>query len=290
MNKRNVLVAFFLLMGFFKAGAQLSGDSYAEAKQKKSAQLVLAYIETPAYTYLDANKKLVGIPVDLMMAFFSWIEKKEGIKVNYKISSKSNKDFNLMLSDVKLGTGGVFGLGNIAITEERKKDFIYSPNYLTTFTLFVSHKDAPTLSAIEKISTDFKHMKAYVAKGTIWEKNMVSIKETYYPALKIEYASYNGLIEKVVADPKSFSNVSFNYFAVAVKNGLPVKRHQVADSEPVEVGIIMPKGNDWAPLLTEFINSGYLESSEFRKSLHTHLGTHGVKLYDALRKKKEKVQ
>ena len=283
-----VACLILLLFANIHAIAQLKGDSYAEAKKKGAANVILSYIETPAYTYKDGQNKLVGIPVELMEAFFQWVEQKEGIKVSYKVDSKNDHDFNKMLLDVKTGQDGVFGIGNIAITEERKKDFIFSPNYLTTFTLFVTHKDAPTLGSIKTIGTDFSGMKAYVAKGTIWEKNMEEIKASYYPTLKIEYASYNGLIDKVVADPKSFTNVSFNYFAVAVKNGQPVKRHQAADSEPIDVGMIMPKNNDWAPLLTEFINSGYLDSPQFRKTLHTHLGTNGVKLYDALADKKKK--
>lgn len=288
---KNSLVLFLtlLFMSSTIATAQLKGDSFADAKKKGNAHVVVTYIETPAYTYLDQNKKVVGIPVDLIESFFKWVEKKEGVKITYEVSSKNNRDFNLMLAGVKEGSGGVFGLGNIAITEERKKDFLFSPNYLTTFTLFVTHKDAPNLSSLNNIGNDFKNMKAYVAKGTIWEQNMQDIKTKHFPSLQIEHASYNGLIDKVVADPKSFANVSFNYFAVAVKNGLPVKRHQAADSEPIDVGIIMPKSNDWAPLLAEFINSGYLESSEFRKSLHTHLGTNGVKLYDALAVRKQKL-
>lgn len=281
------LLTSLLLITFINASGQLKGDSFAEAKKKGSANVVIAYVETPAYTYKDQNKILSGIPVELMEAFFQWIEKKEGVKVSYTVDSRNDQDFNKMLSEVKNAQQGVFGVGNIAITEARKKDFLFSPNYLTTFTLFVSHKDAPTLSAISTIGTDFKGMKAYVAKGTIWEKNMLDIKANHFPELNIVYAPYNGLVDKVVADPKSFTNVSFNYFAVAVKNGMPVKRHQAADSEPIDVGVIMPKSNDWAPLLTEFINSGYLNSPEFRKTLHTHLGTTGVKLYDALAEKRK---
>ncbi len=59
-----------------------------------------------------------------------------------------------------------------------------------------------------------------------------------------------------------------------------IKRHQVADKATEKFGIIMPKSNDWSPLLAEFFDSGFIGGVEYRKSINRHLGANALKLLD----------
>jgi hypothetical protein len=277
------LFLLILTLLCFRGEAQLKGDTFTEAKKKGQANVVFAYVETPGYTYTASDGKLSGIGIDLMNGFKKYMEVNEKVKMNVTYKNDAN-DFNLFLNEVKTSNGGVFGIGNIAITEERKKDLKFSPNYLTVFTLMITHKDAPSLQKMELISNTFKGYKAYVTKATIWEKNVIDIKKNYFPELEIVYVpSINELVDRVANDPKSFTIVSINYYSVGLKNNKPIKRHPAGDSKPLQVGIIMPKNSDWDNVLTQYLQSGVLEGSEFRKSISTHLGVNALKLLDAVK-------
>jgi len=279
-----VCVSGFLVLQS-SAFCQLKGDSFEAAQKSKKASLTYTYVETPGYTYVDPNGKVVGVSVDFMKKFEAYVLQKEGIKIKSTLVTKDINDFNGMLLEVKGSQGGVFGIGNIAITDARKKDFNFSPPVQKTFSMIVSHKDLKTLNKIEDFGTAFQGKTAYVTKGTIWEKNIVDLNKKYNANLKLAYgSSINGLVQKVLEDKGSFTVVSFNYYAIALKTGLPVKRHPAGDSEPIPVGVIMSKKNDWQALLTEFVNTGYSISDEFRKSMNKHLGPASLKLYDAMNK------
>lgn len=278
------LVVLFALFTQYAIG-QTQGDTWAKVKANGGGTISLAYVETPGFVYKGSDGNLTGICVDIMKDFVNYVNVKEGVKVNMKFVGDGSS-FSKMYATAKTGNGGVFGLGNITITEARKEEIKFSPKFITNIAILLSHSSAPTIKNMNEITDKFSGMKAYTAKGTLNEKRILDIKSKYYPSLEISYASSSPeTLQKVISDPKSFTYLDIAFYLDALKNKQPVKRHAIGDKASEEFGIVMPKNTDWDGLMNEFFvaNGGYTNSVEYRKILNQHLGATGVKLIGSLK-------
>ena len=263
--------------------AQYSGDSWAAVKGKGSGTVSFAYVETPGFVY-KKNGQLTGICVDIMNDFVAYVNKTKGVKLSAKyVGDGSN--FSGMYNKVKASSGGVFGLGNITITDARKGEVKFSPPFITNFAVLITPPSVSTLSSMSNISTTFAGLTAYTAKGTLNEKRLMAIKSKHYPNMKVSYvASSPDALSKVLNDSKSFTYLDVAFYLDAIQNGKSVKRHPVGDQGSEKFGFIMPMNSDWQPLMDEFFaaNGGYINSVEYKKILAKHLGNTGVKLLQSV--------
>lgn len=281
---KNFLVLIMLGTSTFAFGQALSGDTWANVSGAKSGTITLTYVETPGFVYKDESGNVTGVCVDIMADFISYVEKTKGVKLKTRYVGNGTS-FNAMYNGVKGAKGGVFGLGNITMTEARTKEITFSPAFITNFAILVTHSNVATLSDIKKIGTEFKGLKAYTAKGTMNEKRTNDLKTKYFNDLRIEYASSSAeTLEKVIADPKSFAYLDLAFYFDALKRKESIKRHPVGDQSSEEFGFIMPLGSDWAPLMEEFFaaKGGYKNSTEYKMILNKHLGQSAVRLIQSV--------
>ncbi|MBL6447557.1 transporter substrate-binding domain-containing protein [Fulvivirga sp. 29W222] len=286
VNKRKIqfVLVFTLMLSTSYLFGQLKGDTYAVAKSKGSANWVFTYAESPGFAS-KKNGKMTGITVDLMKKFEEYVEKKEGIEVSVTYQGKNPNNFTLFLDEVKKGHGGVFGLSNTTITDARKRAYSFSPPYITNIGMVLTHSSVPTLNNISDIAQKFAGMTAVTIKNSTNEKWIMDIKSKYYPALKVEYvASFGKAMGAIIADPKKFTNVDFTYYFEAIQNRQPVKRHPGGDETTEQFGIIMPKNNDWAPLLRQFMSDEFITSVEYKKIIADNLGQSAMKFFETLKK------
>ncbi len=262
------LVCFFNTSTF----AQLKGDTYASAKESKRATWILTYSDSPGLASMNGTKP-EGLCYDLMTEFAKYVKDKKGIVVTFEYKTDDPNDFPKFLSVVKASKGGVFGLSNTTITEERKKSYNFSPPFLRNVSMILTNNSVPELTDIKNISTAFAQMKAVIVKGSTNEARILDIKKKYYPNMIIEYTpSFAKSIEAIATNPKIFTSADFTYYLKGLQSGKTIKRHAVGDEDGEEFGIIMPISNDWNPLLTEFMNSGFINSVQFNKIITNHLG------------------
>ncbi len=263
---------------------QCKGDKLVTAKSTKSAKVTYAYINTPGFIVKDKSGNMKGLLVDVMKEFEAYVKEKKGITITSQYDAIPNDGFNVLLKRVKSASGGVFGLSNITITSERKKGFLFSPSYISNVSVLISHESVPTLKSMSALSTIFKDKTAYIIKGSTHELWVKSLKKSY-PLLKVAYLSSEAdILEKIATDKNAFSNLDFIYYLSALQNKKGIKRHAVGDSNREEFGIIMPKSNDWSPLLREFFNSGFIGSTIYRKTIADNLGQNALMLLDGLTK------
>ncbi len=281
-----VMIITAILMVSFTSGnfaQNLSGNNFSEAKNSKNAVVTFTYVETPGFAYKDASGKLTGVCVDIMNDFMDYVGKTHGIKINARYVGNGTS-FRAMFDGVKNGSKGVFGLGNVTVTEARKSEINFSPSFITNFAILVTHSDVPSLNSMDEINTSFNSFTAYTAKGTLNEKRVNEIKSKYYPELNISYINSSpAVLEKILSDTKSFSYLDLAFYLNAVKERKPLKRHQVGDDGSEEFAFIMPLSSDWQPVMDEFFaaNGGYKNSTEYKKILVNHLGLSAVKLLDS---------
>src|SRR6478736_3259335 len=128
------------------------GDSWAQVKQVGQGTISLAYVETPSFVYKDSGGKLTGICIDIMHDFVKWVNDNKKVKLQSKFVGDGTS-FRGMYDKVKISTGGVFGLGNITITEERKKEVKFSPPFITNFAILITQGNIATLAKMEDLPT-----------------------------------------------------------------------------------------------------------------------------------------
>jgi ABC-type amino acid transport substrate-binding protein len=279
---RYILLLCSALICFNSFSQNYSGDTWAQAKAKGQATISLAYVETPSFVYKKGGA-LTGICVDIMNDFVKWANESKKIKLtaNY-VGDGSN--FRGMYDKVKVASGGVFGLGNITITDERKREVKFSPSYITNFAILITQNSVPTLAKFEDMSTTFGKLTAYTAKGTLNEKRVNDLKKKYFQDMKVTLTSTSQeTFEKVTTDPNGFAYLDLAFYLEAVSQRKPVKRHPIGDQTSEKFAFVMPMNSDWGPALDEFFNAngGYTNSAQYKAILRKHLGETGVKLLQA---------
>lgn len=241
---------------FFSSAAlsqSLTGDNYATAKAAGRGTVTFTYVETPGFVYKDQSGKLTGVCVDIMNDFLQYVKQNHGINLNARFLGNGSS-FSAMYNGVKNGQNGVFGLGNITVTEARKSEILFSPSFITNFAILVTHSSVPTLESMDEISQKFKGFTAYTAKGTLNEKRINSLKANYYPELNISYVNSSpDVLDKVLTDKKSLSYLDLAFYLSAVKERKPLQRHKVGDEGSEEFAFVMPKSSDWQPIIEEFL-------------------------------------
>ncbi len=264
------------------AFSQLSGDSYASAKSKGSATWVLTYAEAPGFASKKSGQ-MTGITVDLMKRFEEYVEAKTNIDVTVKYAANDPNNFTQFLKDVQTSKGGVFGLSNTTITNERKRSFNFSPAYITNIGMIITHNSVPTVGKSEGFATTFKGMTAVTVKNSTNEQKVLELKKLYLPDLQIQYVkSFSEALDIVSKDPRKFTDLDFTYYLSAVQAKKPVKRHPGGDETTEQFGIIMPKSNDWSALLTDFMEQEFLNTVEYKRIVSENLGSSAMKYLEAL--------
>src|SRR5882672_5288897 len=262
-----------------------TGDTWAQVKAKGEGKISLAYVETFGFVYKD-NGKLTGVCVDIINDFIKYVNEKKNVKLTAEFVG-DGESFKGMYDKVKTSGGGVFGLGNITITEERKREVRFSPPFITNLAFLITRNDVGTLVKMEDLPTTFARLTAYTAKGTLNEKRINELKKKYYPDMKITLtATSQETLEKITGGSDGFAYLDLAFYLEAVQQRKPVKRHPVGDKASEQFGFVMPSSSDWLPILDEFFKAdgGYNNGAEYKSILRKHLGETGMKLLQAATK------
>ncbi|NMM47134.1 substrate-binding periplasmic protein [Marinigracilibium pacificum] len=276
---RQSLWLFLLAISTLNSFSQ--STSFEKAKQQGSGTLEYMYVATPGFME-NENGKYSGICVDILSGFEKWVQSQYGITLQTKYVPTANESFPTFLGKVKAGGAGVIGVGGITITEQRKASYSFSYPFINNISILATHSSVPAISSPDQIATAFANMTALSVKGTTNEKALLELKRKHFPNMKIEYLPSNMYVsQKIAEDPKYFSIVDLGYFLASLKKYRTIKRQPAMDESNERFGFIMPKNSDWAPVLSEYLKSVYLNSPEHRKSIATHLGPSALKLLDS---------
>ncbi|MCS7017876.1 MAG: transporter substrate-binding domain-containing protein [Cytophagales bacterium] len=280
--------ALFVWFPMLVNAQSVKPTTWADAKKNKEAIIVVNYIQTPMFSYSTSQKdKPKGICVDLMDNFAKYLELQKGIKIT--VIYRPYEDFVKFYETTKNAPSGTFGIGNITITEARKKEVKFSPPFISNTTVLLTHNSVPTLRKMELLGKDFAGMTAYTVRGTTNAQRIEMLKKQYMPEMQIKYLSSSiEAIQAIAQDPKGFTNLDFVYYNDAIRDKMPIKRHPVGDFTAEDFGIMMPMASDWLPAMQDFFAIGgrnYRNSAEYRASLNTHLGETAVRLLESIQKR-----
>ena len=282
---KSYLIALGILCTIHFATSQgFKGDTWAEAQRTKKAGLIITEVHSPGFSVVKDGQR-TGMCYNMMNDFAEYVQNTYGIRVSYKYQTLANTtNFQLFLSAIQQSAGGVFGLGSVTITDQRKKTYEFTPPFFSNMSVLVTNGNVRELSSLRNISESFKGMKAVSQGGTTHDKLLNELK-TKYGGFDIIYAASS--IDKeilVEKSPNFFTYMDLPNFLELKAKGKNVMRHSVGDVSGDYYGIIMPKGSDWAPIITEFFeaNGGYVNSEVYREALVENFDSEVVKLMDQL--------
>jgi ABC-type amino acid transport substrate-binding protein len=255
------------------ATSPVVAPSLDEARASGQAALTFFYVPSSGFAYHDRDGRLTGVTVELLRDFARYVVDAYSIDLDIRWLAEARwADFYRYVRDSE---GGVFGIGNVTITEERREELDFSPPYLSNVAVLVTHREIPELRSMEEIPEVFRGLAALPYPGTLHEQRLDAIRQRWLPDAPARPVSSNDeLVAILGAGPGHFGYMDvYNYWR-AREAGQPLRRHAVGDDDSETFGVILPHDSDWTPLITEFFQSdgGYAHSERFRSLLRTHLG------------------
>jgi hypothetical protein len=260
------------------AGARPGGEardsaaSWAAARRGGEAAIRVLYVPADGFAYRGGDGELTGVTIEIMRAFAGWVGERHGVRVEAEFVEEP--DWRTFYGRVRDATGGVFGVGNVTITAERRRELRFSPPYLTNIAVLITHESVPELLRLEDAGSVFAGLRPLAFEGTLHERRLRELRDAYLPDAEIGMAHSNAEILERVSGGGWFAWIDAYNFWRAAEQGMPLRRHEVGDDPAEEFGVIVPHDNDWAPLLDEFFegDGGLRNSPAYRAILERHLG------------------
>ncbi len=251
----------------------LSGPSFAQAQEAGAAEIHVLYVASSGFAGTDDTGRLTGVTVELLREFGRFVESEYGVDVSVRFQEEEH--WPTFYQRVRYSEGGVFGIGNVTITEPRRSELNFSPPYLDNIAILMTHEDVPELASMEEIPETFGDLTGLMYTGTLHETRMEDLRDRYFPDMPTMTISTNDqLVGAVASGDGYFGYIDvYNYWR-AVEQGEPLRRHAVGDDASEQFGIIMPHSSDWSePMEAFFQRDGGLTGSQwYRDLLEEHLG------------------
>jgi membrane-bound lytic murein transglycosylase MltF len=265
---------YLLILLLFPCSSVLSqkmndGDSWKAVQQKGEGTLAVVYYECPRLIE-ESNGTVKGVCVDILNDFTQFVKTKynKTIKINY---IAKEIEFSQYLNRVK-SANNVIGVSNTSISEERKAEMKFSPYYLKTPLIVLTHKDAPNFKTLNELIQ--AGLTGQVEKETAYALYMQKLKKGSYPGLSIQYMpTTTAVVQELSKANKYFSVMDFTEYLGEIKTNPSIKRQPINLGSTDHLGFTMSKRSDWDVVFNEFLNDGYRESASYKKSITANLGS-----------------
>jgi putative glutamine transport system substrate-binding protein len=252
------------------------GPSWSDVSAAGGGAIRVLYVPAQGFAWREEAKperaRLDGLTVDLMRDFADWVKEAHGLRL--RLEFEAEQDWGRFYERVRDGSGGLFGLGNVTITEARREELAFSPPYMNNVAVLITHEDVPELESIGELGEAFSGLRPLAFGGTLHETRLQAIQMEHGLGEGMALASSNEEIVEAVAGGGYFAYIdAYNYWR-AGQAGLPLRRHAVGDDPGEAFGIIMPRDSDWRPVIEEWFEArdGLIGGPLHRRLLEEHLG------------------
>ena len=252
---------------------QLSGDSWPEVLEQRYGTLYALYVPAEGFAYLDSAGRLTGVTVELVRHFADFVNERYG--VDLEVDFVEETDWRAFYRQVVEGGDGLIGFGNVTITEERRKELVFSPPYMTNIASLITHRDAARLERLEDLGRTFVGLTALAFEGTLHEERLRRLIHEFGDGLEIRMAHTNDEILELTASGNNyFAYIDLYNYQRAADRGMPLQRHVAGDDPAEQFGYIMPLETSWADVVEEYFwfDGGLITTPLYREVMETHLG------------------
>ncbi len=267
------LALILLGLGASSLAAADRGDALESARQTGSARLQVLWVASSGWAERDAAGQPGGLSIELMRRFARWLQDDQALAV--ELEWVEEVDWSRFYRRVRDGSGGLFGLGNVTITETRRAELQFSPPYARNTGVLISPAAVAEIESPQALAQALSGLTALAFADTLHEQRLQALARADWPAMPIERSRSNDEILAAVAAGSHFAYIDGYHYLRAVADGAPLRRHPAFDAADERFGIIMPLDNDWSGLLAQFLVSadgGFLGTAEYRRLFEQHLG------------------
>lgn len=261
------------------------GSTFQSVLEHGSGSLMVIFTRAEGWAYADLDDSLTGVSIEILEDFFGWVERTHQVELD--VTWVEDEDWMRFYRRVRNAEGGVFGAGNVTITPARKEELDFSPSYHSNVAVLITHESVAELPSMSAAEEHFSGFAAHPYRGTLHEERVNRLRERRIPGLRVLPLSSNAeILDSVATHPDRLAWIDAHAYWRAVRDGLPIRRHPVADDDSESYGFILPHGSGWAAPLEHFFleGDGYRNSERYREVLSTHLGEGLTELLEEARR------
>ena len=232
MRKRFILsIVAFLVISIIagcSGGKEVSGNSKKVSDRVKSSKVLKIGFEGtyPPFNYLDDKQKYQGFDVDIS----NELAKRLGVKAEF-VATK----WDSLIGGLKSDKFDII-IGQMTVTEERKKSVDFTDPYVVTGSVLVTREDTDDIKKLE----DIKGKKVGVGGGTTFEEVAKSVDGANVKLYKTVNDYVQDLTNKrldVIINDQLLMSYNIK------ENNLPLKiTSDVLNKD--EIGMAIKKGNE----------------------------------------------
>jgi signal transduction histidine kinase len=253
MLKAGLYLNLILFMLLSQVHGQSHSNTWSEVREKGNGTLVVAYSENSPFIYNDTQGRLAGIEYELLEDFIRFIDEKYGAKLNLKYEHLYN--FESLIDTLKNSQRPILGIASISSLEERKKDFKISVPYMPDIEIIISSTIFDSVSSLAEFASMVKKNRAITVTNSTFERNILELKNDYFPGIKIEYVRHvDFLIEEISNADNAWGYVSLPNYLSYYKKGKGISRQRFFMVETPGLSIATTLKSDWDEVLNEFIS------------------------------------
>jgi ABC-type amino acid transport substrate-binding protein len=249
------------------------GDAFHEVTSRGRGTVTVLFTPSRGFAFRNDAGEPTGVTVEIVRDFFRWVEAREGVELDIRWLEED--EWGRFYRRVRDGSGGVLGLGNVTITDERREEVDFSPPYLDNVAVLITRQEVPELPSMDEAPSHFAGFTAYPRRGTLHEDRVEGLRDRSIPGFQVRYlSSMDAIIAAVQEGPDRLAWVDIHNFWREAERGAPIRRHPAGDDSSEVLAIILPRGSDWTPVLEAFFHEGegYRNSPRYQELLETHLG------------------
>lgn len=249
-----------------------AGDRWEEVRSRGEGSIRVLYVPSAHWAEKDADGELNGITVTLMRWFADWVGGEYG--VDLAVDFVREEDWSVFYDRVRAAEPGVFGIGNVTITDGRRQELAFSPPYVANVAVGITHEEVPELASVDKLATTFEDLTALAFRDTLHEQRLRALRDEHVPDMDLVHAASNDEILERVAEGGYFAYIDAYSYWPARDAGKPLRHHPVLDDPGEHFGVILPQDTDWERIIREFFEAdgGLKSRPEYRELLESRLG------------------
>ena len=207
----------------------------------------------------DSRDIIDGFEKDLASEFVDYLNTKYGVDI--ELVWEETESFDEILSTIKDGSSGTFGASSISITEERRKNYAFTPPYLSDIIVLVSGQNVPLANNPAEFKQIFDGKRAISIPNTTLNNSLQNLRDDLSINFEIDYVSNTGeIIEEMEQADSSFGYVDLPNFLIAFQNSAKIRRQLFYPIRLEGIAMIYPQGSDWSMPVQD-----YFTSEEFKK-------------------------
>ncbi|NQZ77871.1 MAG: transporter substrate-binding domain-containing protein, partial [Ekhidna sp.] len=240
-----LILAFFLVFSFVISNAALDEEN----------ELNLHWNTSKPFIYQNAEGELVGIEVEILEAFKSYMQEEEGVSI--ELNWIKSESFSMILETIKAAEDPrMVGVSAFSITKSRQKYAEFSYPYFPDAAVLISSAGTPIVRSIEEVYSMIEEMTAVTIENTSHEEFLIQLQDQISADFKVEYIdSEKNIHEEIQATTDRFGFIDLPMYMMWSEAGSGVTRQNFFTKLGDGYAYVLPKGSAWKSRLDNFLSS-----------------------------------